>query len=66
MLLITLDYDQKIMNGPPFSVTQKEVNKLFSFAKVKQLHRSDIIEQEPAFKKRGLTRFYETVYSIEW
>ena len=66
MLLITLDYDQNIMSGPPFSVTQEEVNKLYSFAKIELLHRSDIIEKEPAFKNRGLTSFFETAYSIEW
>jgi len=66
MLLITLDYDQNIMSGPPFSVTQDEVNKLYSFAKVEFLHRSDIIEKELTFKNRGLTSFFETAYSIEW
>ena len=66
MLLITLDYDQNIMSGPPFSVTQEEVNKLYSFAKIELLHRSDIIEKEPVFKNRGLTSFFETAYSIEW
>ena len=66
MLLITLDYEQKIMTGPPFSVDKTEVEQLFSFAKIKQLHRRDIIEQEPRFKSKGLQSFYQTAYQIEW
>lgn len=66
MLLITLDYDQQIMAGPPFSVDKNEVEQLFSFAKIKQLHRRDIIRQEPRFKGKGLTSFYQTAYEIEW
>jgi len=66
MLLITLDYNQSQMKGPPFSVEQGEVQKLFSFAKIEQLRREDIIEQEPKFKSRGLSHFFETAYSISW
>ncbi len=66
MLLITLDYEQKIMTGPPFSVDKTEVEQLFSFAKIKQLHRRDIIDQESHFKSKGLQNFYQTAYKIEW
>ena len=54
------------MAGPPFSVDQSEVEQLFSFATIEQLHRRDIIEQEPRFKSNGLQRFYQTAYKIEW
>lgn len=66
MLLITLDYDQQLMAGPPFSVDPSEVEKLFSFARIEQLHRRDIIHQEPRFKSKGLQCFYQTAYKIEW
>lgn len=66
MLLITLDYDQGVMSGPPFSVHQEEINQLYSFATVKQLYRNNIIDQEPKFQSKGLKEFYETAYSIEW
>jgi len=66
MLLITVDYDQQLMTGPPFSVDPFEVEKLFSFAKIEQLYRRDIIQQEPRFKAKGLTCFYQTAYKIEW
>jgi len=66
ILLITLDYDQQKMSGPPFSVDYDEVIDLFSFAKVKQLHRKNIIDNEPRFKSKGLTSFYQTAYHISW
>ncbi|PHS14433.1 MAG: thiopurine S-methyltransferase [Kangiella sp.] len=66
MLLITLDYDQNIMTGPPFSVNKNEVESLFSFANIELLKRSNIIEEEPQFKSKGLTEFNQSAYYIEW
>ena len=66
MLLITLDYDQNKMGGPPFSVTPDEVEELFSYAKVNQLIRKNIIDKEPKFKQKGLKAFYQTAYHIDW
>lgn len=66
MLLITLDYEQQAMNGPPFSVTQDEVEGLFEFANIKILSRKNIIDKEPRFKDKGLSAFYESVYHIRW
>ncbi len=66
LLLITLDYQQEQMAGPPFSVTQSEVENLFGWANVEQLWRRDIIEKEPRFKARGLEYFYESAYRINW
>lgn len=66
MLLITLEYNQQEMNGPPFSVSQEEVNSLFDFATVVQLYKQDIIEKELKFKARGLSFFNECAYHIQW
>ncbi len=66
MLLITLDYAQDKMSGPPFSVEYDEVIELFSFAYVNQIHRKNIIENEPRFKSKGLTSFNQTAYHISW
>jgi len=66
MLLITLDYDQSVASGPPFSVSEQEVQGLFSFAKIVQLYRTDIIDKEPRFKIKGLSAFFETAYHISW
>ncbi|GAB6070980.1 thiopurine S-methyltransferase [Thiomicrorhabdus hydrogeniphila] len=57
-LLITMEYDQTSMNGPPFSVTETEVIELFStFAKVTKI-------EEQAFKRKGMSAL-EKVFMIE-
>ena len=66
MLLITLEYEQAHMSGPPFSVEQNEVKALFSFAKVKKLASCDILANEKKFADRGLRELQECAYQIEW
>ena len=66
LLLITLEYPQNEMKGPPFSVSKEEVEALFHFAEIEQLYRQNIIEKEPKFKERGLSAFFETAYQINW
>ena len=64
-LLVTLTYDQSEMNGPPFSVSEEDVNKLYSdnFS-IEKLCFKDIINDEPGFKNRGLSSLVETVYKL--
>lgn len=63
--LITLDYDQDKMSGPPFSVQENEVKNLYdSNYKIEQLARKNIIEHEEKFASRGLTELYESVYLL--
>jgi len=66
ILLITLAYDQQLMQGPPFSVSEEEVNKLFSVDfSITKLHQQDIIEKENRFKSKGLNSLIETVYCLQ-
>ena len=64
-LLVALTFDSSEMNGPPFSVTENEVNALYSdnFS-VQKLLFKEVIEEEPGLKKRGLTSLVETVYKL--
>lgn len=64
-LLVTLTYDQSDMNGPPFSVSEENVHELYSenFS-IDKLCFKEIINDEPGFKKRGLTSLVETVYKL--
>jgi thiopurine S-methyltransferase len=64
-LLVALTFDSSEMNGPPFSVTEDEVNALYSdnFS-VQKLLFKEVIEEEPGLKKRGLTSLVETVYKL--
>jgi len=53
------------MNGPPFSVSEEDVNKLYSdnFS-IEKLCFKDIIDDEPGFKNRGLSSLVETVFKL--
>jgi len=65
MLLITLDYDQSAMSGPPFSVPADEVEALFAADwELETLERRDILDDEPRFRERGLSRLSEAVYRL--
>ncbi|AAW86007.1 thiopurine S-methyltransferase [Aliivibrio fischeri ES114] len=64
ILLVTLDYDQNEMAGPPFSVPENEVQALFSGMKITRLQRDEADAEHPKIKK-GLSRFAEEVWLIE-
>jgi len=65
-LLITLDYDQSIVSGPPFAVSTNEVEALYAGEYLIQLlEEADIIEEEPRFKAKGLTSFYQRAYKLK-
>lgn len=63
MLLVTLDYPQTEMNGPPFAVGDAEVRDLYSF--VQQLTSQDVLAQNDRFSQRGVSRLLENAYMIE-
>jgi thiopurine S-methyltransferase len=64
-LLITLTYPQDEMDGPPFSVTENELNELYGEDfKIDKLLGKDILVDEPRFQQRGLTCLYETAYKL--
>lgn len=64
-LLITLNYPENEMKGPPFSVDDDEVTRLYSDNfKIVKLAAKNIIEDEPRFKQRGLTSLTETAYKL--
>ena len=64
-LLITLTYPGNEMDGPPFSVSENEVNELYrDNFKVEKLAAKSILEDEPRFKERGLTSLMETAYKL--
>lgn len=65
-LLVTLDYPQEEMDGPPFSVTPDEVRLLFSSRySIEPLHSEDCLVNEPHFKDKGLTRLDEHVFMLQ-
>lgn len=64
-LLVTLNYPQHEMNGPPFSVSEDEVTTLYSqYFNVEKLLSKNILSDEERFQQRGLTALTETVYKL--
>jgi thiopurine S-methyltransferase len=64
-LLITLEYLQKQMKGPPFAVDTEEVHRLFSpLHSIDELARRDILGNEPRMRARGISRLTEVSYRI--
>jgi thiopurine S-methyltransferase len=64
-LLITLEYPQAEMNGPPFSVDEAEVDRLFAADwEITLAERRDILARMPQFQAAGLTSLHTTVYRL--
>jgi thiopurine S-methyltransferase len=64
-LLITLDYKQGEMDGPPFAVSATEVSKHYQKGfSIEQLAHTDILKDEPRFREKGLRALHETVYRL--
>lgn len=62
-LVLTLEYEQSLMEGPPFSIPAAEMHALFAErAQVSELGRLDIIDKETQFAERGLNR----LDSVTW
>ncbi len=66
ILLVTLEYDQSVVDGPPHSVPTDEVEALFgrSFA-AERLHLSEPSKpQQPRFEAAGLEVWQEAIWRI--
>ena len=65
MLLITLEYLQEQMPGPPFSVPRAEVEQLYSRNfQIRELARQDILASEARFRSLGVTALSEVCYQL--
>jgi thiopurine S-methyltransferase len=66
MLLVTLEYPPEEIEGPPFSVTAEEVERLYgSVASVEAKSRTSILAKEPRFAERGVTAIDECCYRVK-
>jgi len=60
-LLITLDYDDNIATGPPFSIPREEIRRYWP--DLREIDRYDDIENgPPKFREAGLKAMFETVW----
>ena len=64
-LLVTLDYQQSEIDGPPFAVTQQEVRQLLGIDwQVELMASLDVLEDNARFVQRGASRLDEQVYRL--
>jgi len=58
ILIQTFEYDQSEMNGPPFSLDEQELRKLFGHRfKLTCVHEQSKLEELQQFKQRGLSSY---------
>ncbi len=64
-LMITLEYPQAEMDGPPFSVDAAEIDALLDadFA-IDRLERRDILASQPTFSAQGISALHTSVYML--
>ncbi|NJN48227.1 MAG: thiopurine S-methyltransferase [Candidatus Competibacteraceae bacterium] len=65
ILLVTLEYPQELMDGPPFCVREEEVRMLFGrYYTVELLKIHDAFPENPRFQNRGLPYLNEKIYRL--
>ena len=65
-LLITLEYPQAEKTGPPFSVDEDEVRRLYGACwNIDLLERRDILASQPSFLEDGVTALTTAVYRLQ-
>ena len=65
ILLITYEYPQAEMPGPPFAVSTKEVEALYRrHADVRLLTQMDALPQNPRLRERGVSRLQENIFLL--
>ncbi len=64
-LLLTIAYSQAEMDGPPFSVSGDEIERLYGerYA-LKQVSVEDVIGEKPVYRERGVTELLYQVHLL--
>lgn len=65
-LLITLEYDQRLIEGPPFAVPDEEVQRLWGEQwHPRLLATDDVLAQSPKYLNAGATQLLERTYRLQ-
>jgi thiopurine S-methyltransferase len=66
VLLVSMNYPQKEMDGPPYAVTDDEVQELFADNfQVTHLHELDLLKDTERYSGKGLSRLSEHIYKLQ-
>lgn len=64
-LLVTLEYEQPEMAGPPFAVLESEVSQDYAAGfSLNCLERNNVLAEHGHFAAKGLTALHESVYIL--
>jgi thiopurine S-methyltransferase len=64
-LLVTMEYPQAQMSGPPFSVGAGEVAHLYGRSHaIRELSKHDVLASEPRLRARGVAQLHEVCYRL--
>ena len=65
ILLITFDYPQSEMSGPPFAVSAGEIETLYGkCADIRLLAKLDVLAENLRFQQRGISRLQESIFLL--
>ena len=65
ILLVTVDYPQAEMQGPPFAVSAAEVAELYrDYAEIRLIKQADVLADHPRFVARGINRLHENIFIL--
>ncbi|MEC7121076.1 MAG: thiopurine S-methyltransferase [Pseudomonadota bacterium] len=64
-LLITFDYDQNTVEGPPFAVPEAELKQLYAGWYLTHLASRELISDSPKFSAQGLQSFVEHCWLLQ-
>ena len=65
ILLVSFDYPASEISGPPFAVSPDEVKMLYyENAGIRLLAQMDVLQQNPRFRQRGLSRLQESIFLL--
>ncbi len=66
ILLVSMDYPETEMQGPPHSVPETEVNDLFrNDFSIKILHSQDLMTDSDRYSDKGLSRMSEQIFQLD-
>jgi thiopurine S-methyltransferase len=65
ILLITFDYPQSEMSGPPFAISPGDMEALYRpHAEIRHLAQLDVLAQNQRFQERGLSLLRENIFLL--
>jgi thiopurine S-methyltransferase len=65
MLLVTVEYPQAQMAGPPFALMYEEVAQLYlPHFTLHEIDRQDVLANEPRLRARGVLELFEVTYQL--